>query len=241
MIAAVLADEFKGLMATVARELRMEIVPRPGFEVREVYGYPVVREGDRAAVRVGSLRSGQTRDIVLALGGELGGPGEIEVGAFRLMAKNVAEDGQPVEWTGVLVVRTSADEALVRDSEITAVTVRLAEVEAAREMELAARSVERGDYAGAELVLNNSIEVLRRQVAVTPSEDLDQQIVELEEAKTGIEDAKRSAAARKTYVKSKKSSAYKKGKKGKSRGVWKKQKSRRSGKSEINDPFGSSK
>ncbi len=237
MVASVLSDEFKGLMATVAREMDLEIIPAAGIQVTEVFGYPLTRESGQVGVRIGSLRASQTRDIVLSMKGRVDGPGEVEVGSFKLTFKDVLKDGLATEWSGVLRVKTSGDQVAVRESEMTEVTVRLAEVQGAQEMEVAARAVDKGDFAQAQVVLEKSIATLREQAVATPSEDLDQQIVEMEDAKTGIEKAKESASARKTYVKSRKSSAYKKGKKGKARGVWKKAKKKSSSDSYSKDPW----
>jgi Ca-activated chloride channel homolog len=210
-IVAVLQDEFNGLTAQVAREMVLSMDLMPGVTAENVFGYPMVLEGSRATVRIGGLRAHQTRDIVIGLNAANPTGDEMRVGTFTLTLRDVA-DGQHREWRGDLVLGVSSDENRVAASELTDVTVRVAEVESAREMTLAARAVDKGDFQQAEMLLDNSIQILQKKAAKTGSKSLKKQIQTMESAKTDLSNAKQSRVAQKSFVKSNKSKAYKKSK-----------------------------
>jgi hypothetical protein len=88
------------------------------------------------------------------------------------------------------------------------VTVRVAEVESAESLELAARAAEQGDFAAAGGSLDRALVDLQNQAARVPSPKLARQIEELNEAKAEMAGAQQSENARKAYTKKFKASAY---------------------------------
>ncbi len=216
MIASVLDGELGGLMATVAREMSLKIKTAQGVAVKKVFGYPVSKKGGFNIVKVGSVRAGQKRDIVVQLAIDPGAGSSFSMGEMKLRFKDVTNDGAVAETTVEPKVAVSNDKLAVMNSEITEVTVRVAEVESAKELEIAARSVDQGDFLGAEKIIDGTIHKLKKQAKRTPSKKLDEQLSEMRQAKKDIKKAKTSRRERKRYVKGKKSSAYKRGKSSKS-------------------------
>ena len=209
-IPRVLADEFAGLVATVAAGVTLELRPAPGVEVVRVFGYPARAEAGATRIPVGSLAAQQAREIVVRL--RVSGA-EGEEAALAVAALQASDlQGQKVRCDLAAALRTSSDEAAIRRSERTEVTVRVAEVESAAQLEAAARAVDGGDYDKARQVLRDSLVQLEAQQAATPSPKLAGQIQELKEAELGIDAAKMSAQEQKIYLKKQKARAYNKAK-----------------------------
>ncbi|MDC0674852.1 hypothetical protein [Nannocystis radixulma] len=141
-----------------------------------------------------------------------GSEGQLALGTVALRAKDQTHQGRAVEGTLAMSAPTSADEAAIRRSERTEVTVRVAEVESAEQMQAAAVAVDSGDYDKARKVLQDSVLALEAQQKMTPSPKLSKQIDELKEAESGLDAAKQSAEQAKIYGKQKKAKAYKLGK-----------------------------
>jgi hypothetical protein len=102
----------------------------------------------------------------------------------------------------------TTDAAVARASEHKDVTVRVAEVESAESLELAARAAEQGDFTAASGSLDRALSDLQNQATRLPSPKLSRQIAELEEAKAEMVGAQQSETARKAYTKKFKASAY---------------------------------
>lgn len=211
-IPRVLSDEFAGLVATVAAGITLEMRMAPGVELLKVYGYPTREENGVAKISVGSLAPKQVREIVVKLRVNFGPGEEAALGVLALQASDLTRQGQKVESSLALAVATSTDEAQIRASERTEVTIRVAEVESAAQLEEAARAVERGDYETARKVLQASVEALEVQQKATPSPKLVRQAKQLKEAETELDAAKESAEMAKIYRKKTKATAYQVGK-----------------------------
>ncbi len=222
MIAQVLTDELHGLVATVARNVVLTIKPPAGMTVTKVHGYAMQAGADGASAKIGSLRARQSRDVLVTLRGPIVTGGPTRLGVFSIGLNDLLAQGRAVQWQGDVNVASAVDAGAMAASEVTEVTVRVAELAAASRLEQAARDVERGDFKSAAKTLDTSIKSLRKQAKRTPSAELDQQIADAEQAKSDIREARKSATARKRYVKGKKSGSYSNRKKGKSRRIWKK-------------------
>ncbi|MCY1061874.1 VWA domain-containing protein [Nannocystis sp. SCPEA4] len=213
-IPRVLSDEFAGLVATVASGIEVTMQMAPGVQVKRVYGYAWQERPSGASILVGSLAAQQVREIVVRLQVNFGAgsEGQLALGTVALRAKDQTQQGRAVEGTLAMSAPTSADEAAIRRSERTEVTVRVAEVESAEQMQVAAVAVDGGDYDKARKVLQDSVLALEAQQKVTPSPKLSKQIDELKEAESGLDAARQSAEQAKIYGKQKKAKAYKLGK-----------------------------
>lgn len=207
-IPRVLADEFAGLVATVAASVTLELRPAPGVQVVRVFGYPAREEQGATRVPVGSLAAQQVREIVVRLRVASVTGEETALGVLAMHASDLSQQGRRVQGELALALRASADAEAVRRSERTEVTVRVAEVESAAQLEAAARAVDSGDYDKARQVLKDSLSALETQQAATPSPKLAGQIAELKEAESGLDKARSSAQEQKIYLKEKKAKAY---------------------------------
>lgn len=208
-IPKVLTDEFAGLVATVGSSVTLELRPAPGVKVARVYGYPAREEQGVTKIPVGSLAAQQQREIVVRLHVDFGtGGDEAALGVLALAGNDQTKQGQRFQGELAAAVRTSTDEAEIRRSEKTEVTVRVAEVESAAKLEEAARAVDSGNYDQARQVLQASLQQLEAQDKATPSPKLKQQIAEMKEADAGLDMARQSVEQEKIYKKQAKSKAY---------------------------------
>ncbi len=207
-IAGILDDEMKGLVATVARGMQLELAPTPGTGVAKVFGYPTARDGARTNASIGSLGAGQTREIVLRLALPALTPPKVALGTLSVGYRDVTADSMPRRVDVPLSVEVAPDAAAMQQSERAEVTVRVAEVEAAERLEVAARAADRGDFDGARGSLQVAIDDLKQKAERTPSPKLRKQLVELEEARDEVQQARSSASGRKAYTKKYKAKAY---------------------------------
>ncbi|WP_170136297.1 vWA domain-containing protein [Nannocystis exedens] len=210
-ISRVLSDEFAGLVATVASGIEVTMQMAPGVQVRQVYGYSWQETPQGASILVGSLAAQQVREIVVKLQVNFGtgATGQLALGTVDLRAKDQTQRGRAVEGKLALSAPTSADAEELRRSERTEVTVRVAEVESAAQMQAAALAVDGGDYDKAREVLKDSVHALEQQQKATPSPKLAKQLEELKAAESGLDAARQSAEQAKIYGKQSKAKAYK--------------------------------
>jgi Ca-activated chloride channel family protein len=207
-IAGILDDEMKGLVSTVARGMDMAVSTAPGVEVSAIFGYPTSQDGKALHARVGSLGAGQTREIVMRVRLPEIVPPRVELGTLRVVFLDVPAGGAQRQVEVPLSASVTADATVARSSENRDVTVRVAEVESAETLELAAQAADKGDFAAASGSLDRRIGDLRQQAAAAPSPKLSAQIADLEEAKSEMAEAQQSEEGRKGYSKKLKASAY---------------------------------
>ncbi len=208
--AQVLKDEFNGLVATVARSLELDLAAMPGVHVEQVFGYPMSRDGSTAHVRVGTLGAGQTREILVRLTLPPNAPKHLDLGKLTVRFSDVPADGVNRRIDVPLAVSTTTDAHLARATERTEVTVRVAEIESAAQLETAARAADRGDFAAATSSLQVAIGNLQEKAKKMPrNKKLARQLTVLKDAEGEIAQARSSSSARKAYTKKYKAKAYK--------------------------------
>ncbi len=211
-IARVLSEEMAGLAATVARGIELELQPTTGVEVDKVFGYENTRNGARVGALVGSLAAGQKRAILARITYPATDNATLPLGEFHIafVDAETGVRGEVVLRPELAVVHTEAE---VTSSENVEVTVRSAELAANEQLRAAAAAVERRDFADAESTLGQALDTLREQNAATPSDDLELQIDEFEEAIQDVDKAKTDQKVFKKSSKKMKSKVYRKGKK----------------------------
>jgi Ca-activated chloride channel family protein len=207
-IAGVLNDEMAGLSTTVARSIVLTFKPKDGIKLDTVFGYPVWEEDDETRVKVGTLYSGQTREILVRFKLSPAAGEKLALGDLGLKFVDVTNDGEKVRDEFSVTVGLSEDDQAIRESERAEVTIRVAEVESADAMEKAARAVDRGDYHAARSIISGSIGRLREQNTATPSVRLEAQMDEMEGAMGGVGAAETSADDRKDFIKRSKAKSY---------------------------------
>jgi Ca-activated chloride channel family protein len=210
-VAGVLNDEFKGLVATVASQVAIQVDLPEGARLLRVFGYPTFEEGGKTFIRVGSVAAQGSRDIIVKLGFDrpMGADGAaVAVAGLRVDFRNMAAGGEAAFVTGAVDVQVRDDAKAIAASENLEVSVRVSETEAADKLETAARAVETGAYQEAEKVLEDTIVELRKRNEAAPSPVLDAQIKDFETARRGVQGAAASPAAKGDFVKTNKARAY---------------------------------
>jgi len=205
----VLADELAGLVSTVATGIQVALRPAPGVQVARVFGYPAQRREGATEVAIGSIGATQLREVVVRLHVEAAAGEEVALGVLGMTFTDLGQDGQRGQTELALALRSSRDDDEVRRSERTEVTVRVAEVEGAEQLQLAAKAVESNDYDGAQRVLSAGLQALEMQQKATPSPKLAQQIEDLKDASKGVDRARTSVEEDKMFKKFSKAKAYK--------------------------------
>ncbi len=215
-IPQMLSDEMAGLVATVATGMTLEVRPSQGVAVDTIFGYPTTTEGSLTQARIGSLGAGQSRDIIVRLSLPKASGDSLSLGVLALDFSDLTHKGERSHAELAINLELSQDRAEVLAAENTEVTVRVAEVESAAQLEAATRAVATGQYDDARVLLDKDIarlEVLRTKA---DSEELAQQVTEqiadLKEARGGVDKAETSQAESKHFQKSYKSKAYSKSK-----------------------------
>ncbi len=207
-IAGILNDEFAGLSATVARSMVLTFKSKDGVKLQRVFGYATWEEDDETRIKVGTLHSGQTREILLQVRVTPAGMEKLAVGDLGLKFVDVGNDGTRVVHSFPLAVGVTEDGEGVKESENTEVTIRVAEVESAEAMDRAARAVDRGDWQAARTIIDGSIGQLRSQNEATPSKRIVEQLQDMEESVAGLGAAETSAEDRKSFIKRSKAKSY---------------------------------
>jgi Ca-activated chloride channel family protein len=207
-VSRVLADEMAGLVSTTASGIQLELRPAPGVTVARVFGYPAREEQGTTRVAIGAIAANQVREMIVRVHLNSGSGEEVALGVLGMSFVDLTHDGKPGQVEMALALRSSSDEAEIRKSERTEVTVRVAEVESAEQLQLAAKAVESGNYDGAKQVIGASLQALQAQQSATPSPKLQQQIADLEAASAGVDRARNNLEEEKIFKKSSKAKAY---------------------------------
>ncbi|MFM7200762.1 MAG: VWA domain-containing protein [Myxococcota bacterium] len=207
-VTSVLSEELAGLSSTVSREIVLTLTPSPAVTGVTAFGYPSEVKDGVTHVRVGSLRAGQSQELVLRLQVAATQAGPLSLGSLGLSYKNVPAGGVLVTGQQAVAVNVSADDAQVRAAERTEVTVRVAEVEAAELLDQAARQVEQRNYDNARQLLNTNIEQIRSKARATNSKKLEEQANELERTLKDVDMAEQDEKSQKSFTKSQKARSY---------------------------------
>lgn len=207
-VSAVLDDELKGLVATVARGIELELATTGGAELLKAFGYPTTTDDGVTRVRIGAVGAGQKREVVLRLRAPAVAPPHLDLGKLAVHFTDIAADGQIRRVDVPLRLEVTAEAAEHEASEHKDVTVRVAEVESAEQLEMAASAAERGDFDAAGSTLQIAIDDLKQKVQRAPSPKLQKQLESLEEARREVGQARHSDEGRKGYSKKYKARAY---------------------------------
>jgi Ca-activated chloride channel family protein len=133
-IAGVLAGEVAQMMATVARQVAMELTLPAGVTVDEVFGYAWQQEGPTVIVRLGDLFAGQRRAVLLRLR-VTDRSGTLALGTLSVRYEDLAADGARRSASERLSVTVTSDRQLVERSRDKDVEARIAEIELATSMQ----------------------------------------------------------------------------------------------------------
>ena len=153
--------ELGSLSQTVATDIRLVVTPKyPRVEIRDVYGYPMVKQGDSVIIPIADLRAGETRKVVLGVKVDVPfDPGVLNPYVVTPIANldvgwhRVPDDLQRAAHTTVIAdfsAATDAELAASADPEVAAI---IEQALSARALEQAATAYEKDGLDGARRVL----------------------------------------------------------------------------------------
>ncbi|MFH2006319.1 MAG: VWA domain-containing protein [bacterium] len=201
-IPAVLQQELAGLSTAVARHITVRLELAQGVTVRQVYGYATTAVAGGTSIRVGALRAGQTRNIVVSLNIPSTAHEKLQVGSFQLQFRDVNQGGAVTSLTKSLVMDTSDSANAVARSVRAEVAARVAEVEGASHLSRATTMFSRGSYDRAQGTLDKAVRRLETQYRRFPSNRVRRMIDSLKKARSRLHFARTAPApARRRYIK----------------------------------------
>lgn len=149
------ATELKDASSTLARQVAVELQPRPGVSVEDVPGYAFTRVGNGVRVQLYDFAPMQTAQFLVRLKVEGVGSGNVPVAAVTLSALDV-EKKAPFSTAVSLEAKAAADQATV-DAESHGDVVELAKrYEINVQVAKAADAYERGDTKTAFDIMGNT-------------------------------------------------------------------------------------
>jgi Ca-activated chloride channel homolog len=177
-LASVFSKELKTLLATVAKgaELRLEL--QPGVELLDVLGYTFERRGGQAIIRLPDLYSGLDRKVMCHLKVPAGAVGTRPLAKVSLAFTDV-DSGTRQNVEANAVVAAIQDEKKVEASADREVMAKGEQAFAAKNLNNAMDSYDRGDVAGAQGLLRKQIAATSRLNAKLKSKALDGMLSEM--------------------------------------------------------------
>jgi len=163
-LSAMFARELATLGQTVAADVQLRVIERPGVRVEEAYGYPLTRTAGGAVVPVADLRAGDVRKIVLRIRVSAAQPGALTLADLALDWRQVA-GGDPGAAHAVAAVDVVDDPAAVAASVDPAAMRAIEQALSARAIEDAAAAFERGGLPAARQVLDQRSQAVRANAA----------------------------------------------------------------------------
>jgi len=160
-LSAMFGRELATLSQTVASGVQLVVRPRPGVQVEEAYGYPMVRSDGAAIVPVADLRAGETRKVVLRLSLAAPHTGELAIADVQLAWLRVTDGAQRTAGADV-TVDVVDDPAAVSASVDPAALEAIEQARSARAIEEAAAAYDRGGITAAKDVLDRRRQAVQR-------------------------------------------------------------------------------
>lgn len=171
-LSAMFARELAALGQTVAADVQLRVIERPGVRVEGAYGYPMTRTAGGAVVPVADLRAGDVRKIVLRIRVSAAQPGALTLADLALDWRQVA-DGAPGAARAVAAVDIVDDPAAVAASVDPAAMRAIEQALSARAIEEAAAAFDRGGLPAARQVLDQRSQAVRANAAYLGSGTVD--------------------------------------------------------------------
>lgn len=152
---------------------------------------------------MGSLRSGQVRNIVLRLHLPATHHPSLSVGDFHLSYRDVERSGRSSRVQQRLTMRTSPEVSAVVGSVRPDVVARVREVEGSSDLNRATNQLDRGNLDLAQRTLDRALQRLRQQQRATPRPRLKRMIRQLKTVRGKIHKVHRkprSAPSRRRFL-----------------------------------------
>jgi len=210
-ISQVLDAEARILTTAVARSMVLRLSLAQGVTLHHCYGYATTRGREGIRIRVGSLRAGQERNIVLRLGLPATHHPKIVIGDFALSYRDVERSGATTRLHQRLTMDTNPDARAVARSERPDVVARVSEVEGAADLNRATNAIDRGSISRARSTLDRAIGRLKQQQRRTPRPRLKRMIRQLKDVRGQlhkVHNTPRGAPSRKRFLRRNRFSPY---------------------------------
>lgn len=182
-IARILDRELSRIRGVVARDVIVELTPRPGVSLGAIDGEEVQVDGDVLRVHLGDMSSGDRRRMLVPMTLTAGHTG----GTLQARFTYAAEVAPGWSELAALEVARSADPASVNASADPLVAVHVVQLAAANARSDALVSASSGDTEGARLQLRRTLKDTEAQQAVSASPELDAELDELQVTLDGLE------------------------------------------------------
>ncbi|HTJ40908.1 MAG TPA: VWA domain-containing protein [Kofleriaceae bacterium] len=151
-LAGMFDHELDSLGRTVASYANVTIVPAPGVEILDAYGYRTTVSEGRTIIPISDLRAGETRKVVVRVRVTAGAAGSMELGNVTL---TYAPQGDQMRKLSVVARTAITDEESVVAANLDKDTVRQVEqARTANALEEATAAYEKGDDAKARMILD---------------------------------------------------------------------------------------
>jgi len=202
-ISRVLEAETRILATSVARAMVLRLSLAQGVTLHHCYGYATTRGSEGIHIRVGALRSGQERNIVLRLGLPATHLRKLVIGDFALSFRDVERSGVVTRLARRLTMSTNPDPRAVLRSARPEVMERVSEVEGFAELTRATNDIDRGSVQRARETLDRALGRLQRQQRRTPRPRIKRMIHQLTDVRGQlhkIHNTPRSAPSRKRFL-----------------------------------------
>ncbi|MBI4862621.1 MAG: VWA domain-containing protein [Candidatus Riflebacteria bacterium] len=208
-MAAIYQSEVKGLLQTVARNVKVQIHPGAGASVEQLYGYRGPARAAGEPLHLGDMFSGQTRKLIARMRVPAGQVGrQSPVLTVSLSFEDVARSAG-VTATKQIGIAVSADQAEVERSIDLEVQEKVESVRAAVKLEEAMLYLDRGQREAGKQILMDQVRNSRRaNDRYFRSTSLARQVLQMEQAAQAIDRLSGQSEAYRNYVKQNRWSAY---------------------------------
>jgi Ca-activated chloride channel family protein len=152
MLAELFDTELKRLGATVATRINLHIDPTYATQIKEIIGYPMVRQGESWIVNIPDMHAGETRKVIIALRVNGSGSGTMPLANVSVSFTN-AEDGQPETLEQAVVAQVTSDQSVVDNHRDRHANRLIERARTAQAIDEATELYERGQAAEAQRLM----------------------------------------------------------------------------------------
>lgn len=163
-LSAMFERELGTLTRTVASDVQLLVIERPGIHVEDVYGYPMTRMAGGVVVPVADLRAGESRKVVLRLSVAAAHSGELVIADVALAWRRVS-DGATGRARAIASADVVDDPAAVAASVDPPALQAIEQALSGRALEDAAAAYDRGGVSAAREILDRRSQAMRANAA----------------------------------------------------------------------------
>jgi Ca-activated chloride channel family protein len=161
-MAAIFRKEWNLMQSVVATNAHASIDLAEGVDVTDVAGFKWEKHGNTLTVQVPDVYSGETKRVLVQLRASAGSIRTIALGSGRFDCTDVtAERTLPVHFAFEPSIKVIEDPQMVAKNLDRDVNMKVASVNASKQMDVAYQKLQAGDKAGAGTIAADAAEMLR--------------------------------------------------------------------------------